>query len=237
MPTSSLTVRSAVIRFALAAVAMGLIAPLSPLAQTFSATTGTDPVAMATASSAHTMKAKPPKNGEDTLLYGRVRDGVYTVDGMVAKIQLNYDVNGALFLYLFVPGVGTAVVSPVADPEAVNTEAKLHENELKFSVGDHRFTLTGVALATGKGHEPEHLYVKLDRSAWQLSRHPMMGFGNAAAMPYQWPGALAAPSAAAQTEESQLVPPPPASLLPSTSAVTPAPAAPKPVSLRPVAMQ
>ncbi len=236
MRTSSLIIRSAIV-----AVAVGLFAPLSPLAQTFSATTGTDPVAMSTATAAHTMKAKAPKNAESTLLYGRVRDGVYTVDGMVAKIHLNYDVDGAQFLYLFVPGVGTAVVSPVADPEAVNTEAKLQANELKFSVGEHRFTLTGVALATGKGHEPDHLYVKLDRSAWKLSRHAMMGFGNAAEMPYQWPGALAVSSAEPQTEESQLVPPPPASLLPSTSTVTPvaaaAPAAPKPVSLRPVAMQ
>src|SRR5579875_2646024 len=119
MRTSTLIVRSAV-----AALALGLLAPVSTLAQTFAASTGTEPV-ISTSPLPTVMKVPLPKNAEEKLLYGRVRDGVYTVDGMVAKVQLNYDVNGVRFLYMFVPGVGTAVISSVADPDAVTAEAKL----------------------------------------------------------------------------------------------------------------
>ena len=150
-----------------------------------------------------------------------MRDGVFTVDGMVAKLQLNYDVNGVHYIYLFVPGVGTAVVSAVADPDAVLTQASYKNMALSFSVGDHRFNLTGVTLASDKGTAPAHLYVRLDRSAWRLNRNPMLGFGNAPAQPYVWPGALPL-STANQIEDSEVVPPVPASLLPSAKPVVPA---------------
>ena len=234
MRTSSLIVRSA-----LAVVALALVSPLSTLAQTFAATTETDAVITSTPPPS-VVKVTVPSHAQDKLLYGKVRNGVYTVDGMVAKLQLNYDVDGARFVYMFVPGLGTAVLSLTADPDAITAEASVHENELKFSVGDHRFRLTGIALANNKGRVPEHLYVKLDRAAWQLNRHPMVGFGNAVAMPYQWPGALASAPSPEQAEESQLVPPVPASLLPSPKAVVPVATAPAPVSpvaLRPVSMQ
>lgn len=224
-----------IVRSAMAAAGLLLIAPLTTLAQTFAANSGTEPV-ISTAPLPTVLKANVPKNAEEKLLYGRVRDGVYTVDGMVAKVQLNYDVNGARFVYMFVPGIGTAVIAATADPDAVTAQAKLTDNELRFSVGDHHFRLTGVALANSKGHVPEHLYVKLDRSAWQLNRHPMLGFGNSAQMPYQWPGALAVNSASAQPQDSPIVPPVPVSLLPSTSTVTPSSVAPvlaSPVALRP----
>lgn len=213
-----------VIRFSVLASVLGLLAPFSTLAQTFAATTGTDPVIAPVTQSA-ILKANVPKHASENLLYGRVRDGVYTVDGMVAKVQLNYDVNGVHYLYMFVPGIGTAVIAAVADPDAVTVEAKLEGNNLSFSVGDHRYMLTGVALATSKGSAPEHLFVRLDRAAWRLNRRPMLGFGDVRQMPYQWPGALAT-SSNAQAEESQVVPPMPASLLPSTKKVIPTPTAP-----------
>ncbi len=233
MRTSSLILRSAVV-----AVAVGCIAPLATLAQTFAATTGTDPVLMGAPASS--LKVPVPKNAEDKLLYGRVRDGVYTVDGMVAKVQLNYDINGARYVYLFVPGLGTALLSSAADPDAVVSQAALKDGELSFTTGEHHFKLTGIALANNKGKQPEHLYVKLDRAAWQLNRRPMVGYGNMAQLPYQWPGALAVSPAQPAAEESEVVVPPvPASLLPSPRAVKPSGTAAAPVSpaaLRPVSM-
>lgn len=231
MRFSSLVIRSAAL-----AVALGVLAPLSTLAQTFTANTGTDPVILP-APMPSVMKVAVPKHGAEKLLYGKVRDGVYTVDGMVAKVQLNYDVNGVRFLYMFVPGIGTAVISATADPEAVVTEARLEGNDLSFSAGDHHYMLSGIALANEKGAPPQHLYVKLDRTAWKLSRRPMVGFGDAGQVPYQWPGALAAAPASAQPEESQVIPPVPVSLLPSTKGIVPTTAssvAPVPsTSLRP----
>ena len=179
------------------------------------------------------------RSAEEKLLFGRVRDGVYTVDGMVAKVQLNYDLNGVGFLTMFVPGLGTAVVSADPAQDAVVKEAAFKEGELSFTVGEHTFKLTGVVLASNRGTVPAHLYVRLDRSAWQLGRQPMVGFGNVGAMPYQWPGALAA-APAVHTEETEVIPPVPACLLPSTTSVVPHTVAPVPVEpadLHPATMQ
>ena len=213
----------------LSAVALtcGLSALASP-AQTFSARVGTTPAPMIVADSTAGRVTVPGHNRrtEEKLIYARVRDGVYTVDGMVAKIRLNYDVHGFRYMYLFVPGVGTAVVSVTPNADALTTPATLQGDALTFSADGHRFSLTGVSLASDRGQAPAHLYVRLDRSAWRLSRTAMVGFGDRAELPYQWPGALPTE----QAEESQSVPPVPASLLPSLSTVAPAPQAPAPVN-------
>ncbi len=223
-----------------AAVLLAFGAALPASSQTFAAATGADPVIGTPPPSAvHIGVPGHRRTGDNKLLYGRVRDGVYTVDGMVAKLQLNYDVNGVGFLYFFVPGLGTAVISADADPDAVVTEAKYKDNELNFSVGDHRFRLTGVALASDKGGAPAHLYAKLDRSAWHLTRQPMVGFGDVREMPYVWPGALPPQAASVQLEDSRVSPPVPASLLPSAKPIVPAsiPASVDPAALHPVALR
>lgn len=221
-------------------LAMGFPATLRMAAQTFAATTGAEAVITATpAPRAATVNVPGHRRSADEqLLFGRVRDGVYTVDGMVAKVKLNYDMAGVRFLTMFVPGMGTAVISATPPPDAVVSQAALKDGELTFTAGEHRFKLTGIALASNRGTVPAHLYARLDRSAWQLGRQPMVGFGNLGAMPYQWPGALPA-TAAAHTEETEVSPPVPASLLPSTTRVLPraiAPVAAEPASLHPVAM-
>ena len=165
---------------------------------------------------------------EESRMTARVRDGVYTVDGMVAKVKLNYDVQDSSFVYLFVPGLGTAVVSATPAPDAMVTPVALQDDELNFVVGGHHFDLTGVNLASDKGTVLTHLYVHLDRSAWRLSRLPMIGFGNRAAMPYEWPGALPPESA----EETQALPPIPANLLPALMEAAPV----HPAALSPVAL-
>lgn len=233
MRNTSTLIRSAAVAFALC----GLAAPVSLSAQAFAANAVTEAPSLPSVD--HSSQAPwHHRKTEDKLIYGHVREGVYTVDGMVAKVQLNYNVDGANYLYMFVPGVGTAVISTTADQDGVSHEAALRGDELSFMVDGHHFNLTGVALANNKGQAPAHLFVRLDRSAWRLNRQPMVGFGNLAELPYEWPGAL--PPAAAQVEESRAVPPVPASLLPSMTPVMPAassPVAVNPASLRPVAMR
>ena len=229
---------SAFARPTAALVSLCALAALTASAQTFAAGVATQVPSMIIAdNSVERISVPAHRHGsEDKLIYARVRDGVYSVDGMVAKIRLNYDVQGAHYMYLFVPGVGTAVLSVAPDADAIATPATLHTNELSFTVDEHRFILTGVALESDKGQPPAHLYVRLDRSAWRLSRLPMVGFGSRAQMPYEWPGALPQEHA----EESFAVPPMPASLLPSPAALTPTPQSPatvKPVTLMPVVMR
>lgn len=202
-------------RFAvLAACSTTLV--LSAAAQTFAAGLTTTPPALSAArnSPGHVAAPAHPARMEEKRMYARVRNGVYTVDGMVAKVRLNYDVQGATYIYMFVPGMGTAVLSVMPDGKATIAPVPVHENELTFMVDGHHFHLSGVSLTNGKGQVPAHLYVRLDRAAWRLSRLPMMGYGNRAEMPFEWPGALPLQERA---DEEPMAPPIPASLLPRTA--------------------
>lgn len=236
LPFSSVATPS-VSRMAVFAAAFGL-ATFAGSAQTFAAGVGFVPPAMNPTVNTVVRPHVPGhrRNAGEKLIYARVRNGVYTVDGMVAKIQLNYDVGGAPFMYLFVPGIGTAVISVSPEPDALMTNAALHDDELTFTVDGHHFGLTGISLASNRGEVPANLYVRLDRSAWRVSRLPMVGFGNRAELPYVWPGALPPEHA----EETEAVPPIPATLLPSLehapAASSPAmvsPASASPAALRP----
>lgn len=208
MRLSSFALRSA----SLFPLLPGIVA-LSLQAQTFPATTGTTavftgdvPDRIPSALPAHHKKTDAP------LMYARVRDGVYSVDGMVGKVRLNYDVKAASYIYLFMPGVGTALVALAPSPDAVSVPAAYHDGQLTVRVADHIFNLTGIeSLVNDRGKEPASLFVTLNREAWRLSRRPMVGFGTARQAPYEWPGALPV-LAAADAEEAPV--PMPVSLLP-----------------------
>ncbi len=191
---------------------LGLLGVLSaPLAaQTFAAGTsarpelgGDVPVRVPSALPSHHKKTDAP------LLYARVREGIYSVDGMVGKVKLNYDVRGASYLYFFVPGLGTAVVSLEPSGEGVPEPGAYHDGELTMRAGEHTLNLTGVeSLVDDKGKQPGRVYVRLDRSSWRLSRAPMLGFGTVSQAPYEWPGALPSQTAATGTGEATLPVPP-----------------------------
>ncbi len=145
----------------------------------------------------------------DRLISARVRDGVLTIDGMVAKVQLNYDIQRSGYMYFFVPGVGTAVVSmaPLADgakvPDAFDGE------KLAFSVDGHSVELaSSINLLPGrKSHAKADAYVRLDRSTVALSRYPRMGYGDTTAAPYIWP--VSNPELASKDKVEYVVTPPP----------------------------
>ncbi len=153
-----------------------------------------------------------------SLISARVRDGVLTIDGMVAKVQLNYDIQHTGYMYFFVPGVGTAVVSmdPLADgtkvPDAFDGE------KLAFTVDGHSVELSndGSSLLEKRKGKAD-IYVRLDRSTVAISRYPRMGYGDTAAAPYVWP-LSAAESANKEKVEYVVAPPPvPKSMLPQTA--------------------
>jgi hypothetical protein len=154
-----------------------------------------------------------PKN----LISARVRDGVLTIDGMVAKVQLNYDIQNIGYMYFFVPGVGTAVVSmePLADgvkvPEAFDGE------KLAFTVDGHSVELSSEGSLLEKRRSKADVYVRLDRSTVAISRYPRMGYGDTTQAPYVWP--LSAVESANKEKVEYVVPPPPVpkSLLPQTA--------------------
>jgi len=159
-----------------------------------------------------------PKN----LISARVRDGVLTIDGMVAKVQLNYDIQHTGFMYFFIPGVGTAVVSmdPLTDgtrvPDAFDGE------KLAFTVDGHSIELSndGSSLLEKRKGKAD-VYVRLDRSAVAISRYPRMGYGDTSAAPYVWP--LSASQTASKEKVDYVVTPPPVpkSMLPQTASSGP----------------
>jgi hypothetical protein len=139
----------------------------------------------------------------------KVINGVLTVDGLVAKVQLNYEIHHAGYLYIFVPGVGTAVVSRVQTYGSTKVLNAFHGSDLAFSVGGHNFELASQSpMVAAK----EDAYVRLDTATVALDRMPMIGFGSTTRAPYAWP--LSGP-AAKDTQAHFVQPPPmPANLLP-----------------------
>jgi hypothetical protein len=154
----------------------------------------------------------------DHLISARVRDGVLTIDGMVAKVQLNYDIQHSGYMYFFVPGVGTAVVSMAPLADGAKVANAFDGDKLAFSVDGHSVELSsGVSLLAGrKSHAKADAYVRLDRSTLALSRTPRMGYGNTTESPYVWP--LSNPDLGSKEKVAYVVPPPPLpkSVLPRT---------------------
>lgn len=151
----------------------------------------------------------------DHLISARVRDGVLTVDGMVAKVQLNYDIQHSGYMYFFVPGVGTAVVSMAPLADGAKVADAFDGDKLAFSVDGHSVELSSGVNLLGK-HKKADAYVRLDRSTVALSRTPRMGYGDTTASPYVWP--LSHPELGSKEKVAYVVPPPPLpkSVLPRT---------------------
>ncbi len=136
------------------------------------------------------------------------------IDGLVAKVQLNYDIHHAGYLYIFVPGVGTAVVSRIQTYGSMKVSNAFHGNTLSFNTGGHDFELTSqTPIAEGRNGK-EDAYVRLDSTTLGLDRMPMIGYGSTTRAPYAWP---LSGVAAKDTEAHFVQPPPmPRNLLPRT---------------------
>ena len=191
--------------------ALTLVAALSMVGATqVDAQAKAVPVDSATTAAQDTM----PKN----LISARVRDGVLTIDGMVAKVQLNYDIQHTGYMYFFVPGVGTAVVSMDPLVEGTKVPEAFDGEKLAFTVDGHSIELSndGSSLLEKRKSKAD-VYVRLDRSAVAISRYPRMGYGDTSAAPYVWP--LSAAQTASKEKVDYVVTPPPVpkSMLPQTA--------------------
>jgi hypothetical protein len=151
------------------------------------------------------------------LISAKVRDGMFTIDGMVAKVKLNYNIASASYMYFFVPGMGTAVVSLSPMPGAVKVKNAFDGSKLTFTADGHSFELSNDGELVGKADA----YVQFDRSTVALARTPRVGYGSTTQSPYVWP--MSGQSAA--DKDAHLVQPPalPTNLLPRTMVAAPAP--------------
>ncbi len=151
----------------------------------------------------HEKKEKQPK-----MVSVSISRGVLTVDGMVGKAALNYDIADLKYLYLYAPWIGTVVVSNVNFPGATEQANAFQNDTLTVKVEDHTFQLVSDKQILGKKALPA--YIMVDRTFKLPSRVPVMGYGASLKAPYTWPGAKENP----QTTAFLQPPPVPVSLRP-----------------------
>jgi hypothetical protein len=169
----------------------------------------------------HAKKEKPPKT-----IAVSIYKGTLTVDGMIGKAALNYDISDLKFMYLYAPWVGTVVVSNVMFPGAKEQQNGFNQNTLTVNVEDHTFQLYSEKMMLGK--KPEPAFVLVDRDFKLPSQRPEFGYGATLKAPYTWPGAKKNPESKAfvkpppvpvNLRPTQLLPPCPPGQMRATSRV------------------
>ena len=129
----------------------------------------------------HAVKVKPPK-----LVSVSISRGTLTVDGLIGKAALNYEIKDLKYIYFYVPGIGTTVVSNGAFPGAVEQKKAFKDKTLTVTVGEHVFQLSSDNRLLGKN--PESAFVLVDKNFSAPAKFPVMGYGPIRVAPYAWPG-------------------------------------------------
>ena len=171
-----------------------------------------------------------------------ITDGTLTVDGMIAKVGLNYQIADLKYLYFWVPGTGIYVVGDKPFPNAKEEPAAFHGHTLTVTVNDRSVQLYSDQFLLKKERKEISAWVLLDPTLAAPSddphfRSPTFGWGVSPAAPYSWPG-----SNMSDPKKHALAPPVPTNLRPvyvkpvpvtlslgatkpAATAATPAPAA------------
>jgi hypothetical protein len=129
----------------------------------------------------HASKEKPPKTVSVSIIRGTL-----TVDGMTGKAALNYEIKDLKYVYFYIPGIGTTVVSNAPFPGAVEQKKAFDDKTLTVTVNDHIVQLTSDQRLLGKA--PESAFVRVDKTFSVPTKFPVMGYGPIRVAPYMWPG-------------------------------------------------
>jgi hypothetical protein len=123
--------------------------------------------------------------------------GTFTVDGIIGKAALNYNIPDLKFIYFYAPGIGVVIVSDNKFPGGVEQKNAFDHQTLTVKVADHEMqlysddVLLGKKAIVGKGGQnkkPEPAWVALDPNFKLPSRFPVVGYGDKPTPPYSWPG-------------------------------------------------
>jgi hypothetical protein len=129
----------------------------------------------------HALKEKPVKPVSIS-----ISNGTLTVDGMTGKAALNYEIKDLKYLYLYVPGIGTTVVSNDPFPGAIEQKNAFDGSSLTVTVSEHVLQVTSDKRLFGK--KLESAFVRVDKSFSIPAKFPVMGYGPIRVAPYAWPG-------------------------------------------------
>jgi hypothetical protein len=172
----------------------------------------------------HAVKVKEPK-----MIPVSISRGTFTVDGMIGKAELNYDIPDFKYIYMYAPGIGTLVVSNEPFPAAKEEKNAFNDKTLTVTTGDHKLEIGSDKRLLGK--KPQSAYVLLDRDFKLPSKYPVVGYGKVLKAPYSWPGGRPNEALAG----AFVAPPPTPANLKPTLLLTPCPAGqmrkPAPVAL------
>ena len=148
------------------------------------------------------IKSKKEKAAKTVLV--NITKGTLTVDGLIGKAALNYEIKEFKFVYLYAPWVGTVIVSNRTFPGAKEQAKAFDQHTLTVSVEDHVFQVYSEKLILGK--KPESAYVAVDRDFKLDTKYPAMGYGKLLQAPYGWPAAKASPESKAYVKPPPLPP-------------------------------
>jgi hypothetical protein len=157
----------------------------------------------------HAIKEKPPKTVSVSISHGTL-----TVDGLIGKAALNYEIKDLKYVYFYVPGIGTTVVSNDPFPGAVEQKHAFDDKTLTVMVGEHVLQLSSDNRLFGK--TPASAFVLVDKNFAVPAKFPVMGYGPIRVAPYAWPGsktneelkgAVEAPPLPADLRPAQLLQP------------------------------
>jgi hypothetical protein len=129
----------------------------------------------------HVVKVKEPK-----MIPVHIVRGTFTVDGMIGKAELNYEIPDFHYIYLWAPGIGTLVVSKDPFPGAKEEKNAFNDKTLTVNVGDHHLQVASDTRMLSK--KPEPAFVLVDRAFTLPSKYPVVGYGKVLKEPYVWPG-------------------------------------------------
>jgi hypothetical protein len=133
---------------------------------------------------------------------------------MTGKAALNYEIKDLKYIYFYVPGIGTTVVSNDPFPGAVEQKAAFDDKMLTVTVGEHVLQLSSDNRLLGKTRESA--FVLVDKYFSVPTKFPVVGYGPIRVAPYAWPGsknteevkgAVEAPPLPADLRPAQLLPP------------------------------
>jgi hypothetical protein len=129
----------------------------------------------------HVVKVKEPK-----MIPVHIVRGTFTVDGMIGKAELNYEIPDFHYIYMYAPGIGTLVVSKDPFPGSKEQKNAFNDKTLTVNVGDHHLQVASDTRMLSK--KPESAFVLVDRDFTLPSKYPVVGYGGTVKAPYVWPG-------------------------------------------------
>ncbi len=138
----------------------------------------------------HGKKLKVVKEKEPKMTPVVISRGTFTVDGMIGKAELNYNIADLKYIYMYAPGIGTLVVSNRPFTGGKEEKNAFNQKTLTVTTGDHTLQLASDEFLLGKtlGKKPAPGYVMLDRDFVLPTPYPVVGYGGLLKAPYVWPG-------------------------------------------------